>query len=151
MPKAQVDLERKNTLLTEGVHTFKIMKGEEKEGGSGYPYWNFQLNCLDKGPDENLACWLMVSLSPQARWKLDQFLDAVEAARSGKASCDDFIGRTLRANIIWDNYNGSVKAKPDAVFPASGEIKTAAPAKAGAGVSEVKGVPAPAKPVKPPF
>jgi hypothetical protein len=122
----EVDLERKNNICTEGTHTFKIIKSEEKMGGSGYPYWNFQLNCVDEGPDKGLAVWAMISLSPQARFKLDQFLDSVDAPTKGKISHEHFVGKTMRATVKWDTYNGSISAKPDAYLPAGSSVNPSA-------------------------
>jgi hypothetical protein len=152
MSETQVDLGRKNSVMSEGVHTLKIVKSEEKQGPKG-PYWNFQLNCTDKGPDDGLSTWLTVSLAEAARWKLDQFLDAVGAPDKGSVSHGNFVGKTLRAKMVWETYNGSVKAKPDAVLPA-GVSATASPATASAVPSEAGGasaLPPIAGGFKPPF
>lgn len=112
-----VNLERQNSVVSEGTHTFKIESSEEKMGGSGFPYWNFRLKCVDEGPDKGQAVWAMISLSPAARFKLDQFLDAVGAPTKGTISHEHFVGKTLRATVKWETYNGSITAKPDAFLP----------------------------------
>lgn len=117
---SEISLERQNSICSEGTHTFKIVKSEEKMGGSGFPYWNFQMTCIDEGPDKGQSVWGMISLSPQARFKLDQFLDATNAPTKGSASHEHFVGQTLRATVKWEDYNGKISAKPDAFIPAGG-------------------------------
>lgn len=135
-----IDLERKNSLVSEGVHTFKIASSEEKgPGASGFMYWNFRMTCIDKGPDEGQAVWTMLSLSPQARFKLDQFLDAVEAPQSGTVSHENFVGKTLRAKIQWQDYEGSPKAVVETyIVPGA-----AVPANNGNGTPKTPANPAP--------
>lgn len=113
----EINFERKNSVCSEGVHSFKIVKSEEKAGGSGFPYWAFELTCIDEGPDKGQKVWTNVSLAPQARFKVDQFLDAVGAPVKGSASHEAFVGKTLRISIKWETYNGSVKAAADAYIP----------------------------------
>jgi len=114
--KTVIDLARVDPNLSEGVHNVLIEKGEEKQGGSGFPYWNYQCRCTD--PDEdNKAIWLMVSLAPAARWKLDQFLNAVGASETGKASIATFIGKKLRVSVVHEEYEGIPRAKVDAYIP----------------------------------
>jgi len=124
-----VDLERKNSICSEGVHTFKIVKSEEKMGPSG-PYWNFQMNCIDEGPDKGQAVWSIVSLAPQARFKLDQFLDAVGAPEKGTVTHENFVGKTLRVKIVWETYNDTTKARADVFIPVGGPAPKSQPAKA---------------------
>jgi hypothetical protein len=113
-----INAERKNTVVSEGVHAFKIMKSEEKTGKeSGEPYWNFQCSCTDKGPDEGLTAWLMISLSPQARFKVDQFLDAINAPESGNIDHPQCVGKTFKAEILWDSYQGNIKAAFGVLIP----------------------------------
>lgn len=119
----EVDLQRQNSVVSEGTHTFKIEASEEKMGGSGFPYWNFRLKCLDEGPDKGQAVWAIISLSPTARFKLDQFLDAVDAPTKGKISHEHFVGKTLRATVKWETYNGSITAKPDVYLPAGAPVQ----------------------------
>lgn len=109
---------RQNTVCSEGTHTFKIVKSEEKMGGSGYPYWKFQMNCVDEGADKGQAVWANISLAPQARFKVDQFLDAISAPTKGEISHEQCVGATLRCTVVWETYNGSVQAKIDAFIPA---------------------------------
>lgn len=124
----QIDLERKNSICSEGVHTFKITKSEEKgPGASGFPYWNFSLQCVDEGPDKGQMVWAVVSLAPQARFKLDQFLDAVGAPESGSVSHENFIGKTLRCSIKWDSYDGKVTAKPDSFIQPGATVTDSKP------------------------
>jgi hypothetical protein len=110
--------ERKNTVVSEGVHNFKIKKSEEKEGKtSGEPYWNFVCECTDEGLDKGLTVWLMISLSPQARFRIDQFLNAINAPDTGSIDHPQCVGKTFRAEVEWDSYNGNISAKPTTLIP----------------------------------
>lgn len=117
-----VDAKRKNALISKGVHNFKIKKSEEKLGkDSKEPYWNFQLECTDKGPDEGLVIFLMISLTAAARFKLDQFLDAIGAPGEGSIDHPQCVGKTFRAEVKWDEYQGNLKAVAAVLIPFGAE------------------------------
>lgn len=114
----QVDLERiANAPVSEGVHLFKIVDGVEAEGEKG-PYWRFTLACLDPS-DDGKTTQLIVSLTPQARWRLEIFLDAVGAPPKGGATIDKFIGRQFRGRVSHEDYQGRPQARINEMFPAS--------------------------------
>jgi len=136
--KTVIDLERVDPNLSEGVHQVLIEKGEEKAGGSGFPYWNYQCRCTD-ADEENKAIWIIVSLAPAARWKLDQFLNAVGAPETGKANIQSFIGKKLRVSVVHEEYEGIPKAKVDSYIPAGSTAESAAPT--GLPGAKSKGVP----------
>lgn len=115
----QIDLTRTaNSPVTEGIHAFKIVSGEEAEGPKG-PYWKFNCTCLTPG-EEGKNVFTIVSLSPQARWRLEIFLDAVGAPSSGSATMDKFIGRQFRAKVTHEMYEGRVQARLADMFPMTG-------------------------------
>jgi hypothetical protein len=117
-----IDAKRKNSLVSKGVHTFKITKSEEKIGKeSKEPYWNFQLSCQDEGPDKGLTVFLMISLTPAARFKVDQFLDAIGAPGEGSIDHPQCVGKTLRSEIKWDEYQGNLKAVAAVLIPFGAE------------------------------
>jgi hypothetical protein len=58
----------------------------------------------------------MVSLSPQARWKLNEFLDAVNAPKKGKAVGSQFIGKYVKGSVIHDTWEGRDTAKLDSIM-----------------------------------
>lgn len=124
----QIDLSRTaNTPVTEGIHPFKIVSGEEAEGPKG-PYWKFNCTCLTPG-EEGKNVFTIVSLSPQARWRLEIFLDAVAAPSSGAATIDKFVGRQFRAKVTHEMYEGRTQARLADMFPmTSGKVAPASPA-----------------------
>ncbi len=116
----QIDLDRvANSPVTEGIHTFEIIGGEEGEGAKG-AYWRFTLACKTPG-EENKSASFIVSLSPQSRWRLELFLDAVRAPKKGTATIDKFIGRTFRAKVVHEEFEGRVQARLTDLFPAISE------------------------------
>lgn len=132
----QIDLDRTaNTPVTEGIHTFEIVSGEEGEGAKG-AYWRFNLRCLSPGEDGKTAT-LIISLSPQARWRLELFLDAIRAPEAGKATIDNFFKRKLRAKVTHELYEGREQARLTDLFPA---VPVAATAKVKAAPVVVKRV-----------
>lgn len=132
----QIDLDRTaSTPVTEGIHTFEIVAGEEGEGAKG-AYWRFNLRCMSPGEDGKTAS-LIVSLSPQARWRLELFLDAVRAPEAGKATIENFFKRKLRAKVVHEDYEGRTQARLTELFPA---VPTAVTPKAKAAPVVVKSV-----------
>jgi hypothetical protein len=120
----QINLERTaNQPVAEGIHAFKIASGEEGEGPKG-PYWKFQLACLTPG-EEGKTVFFIVSLSPQARWRLELFLDAVGAPGKGGATVDKFVGRSFRAQINHEPYEGRMQARVAEMFPITSSGKVA--------------------------
>lgn len=113
----QIELDRTaNTPVTEGIHSFEIVSGEEAEGPKG-PYWRFTLTCLTPA-EEGKNVSFIVSLSPQARWRLEIFLDAVRAPSTGTATIDKFINRKLRAKVVHEDFEGRTQARLTELFPA---------------------------------
>lgn len=113
----QIDLNRtSNVPVTEGIHTFEIIAGDEGEGAKG-AYWKFTMACQTPGEDGKNVLFI-VSLSPQARWRLELFLDAVRAPQTGTATVENFIGRKLRAKVVHEEYEGRVQARLAELFPA---------------------------------
>lgn len=129
MSNYQIGLDRTaNTPVTEGIHTFKIIAGDEGEGAKG-AYWKFTLACETPG-EEGKNVIFIVSLTPQARWRLELFLDAVRAPTTGTATIENFIGRKLRGKVVHEEYEGRVQARLAELFPpvaAAGTAKAAKP------------------------
>ena len=124
MSDFQISLDRTaNAPVTEGIHSFKISSGEEAEGPKG-PYWKFTLTCLSTG-EEGKSVFFIVSLSPQARWRLEIFLDAIGAPPTGTATINQFVGRQFRAQVTHEMYEGRAQARIGEMFSMSS--KKAAP------------------------
>jgi hypothetical protein len=112
----QIDLTRTaNVPVTEGMHSFQIVDGEEGEGPKG-TYWKFTVVCLDDGEADKTII-MVISLSPAARWKLEIFLDAVNAPKKGKAALEKFLNRKFRGNVTHELYEGRTQARIGEMFP----------------------------------
>jgi hypothetical protein len=104
-----------NVLIAEGVHPFTIIGGDEGEGAKG-PYWSFDIRC-DTPSEDNKTMKMFVSLSQQARWRLELFLDAVGAPDTGAATIDKFFNRRFRGSVEIEEYNGRPQAQIKEMFP----------------------------------
>lgn len=117
----QIDLKRNSGLPSLGMHTFKLIRFSEEEGTNG-PYWRFICQVQD-GPDQGKEVMLSLSHSQAARWKMDEFLDAVEAPEKGAASGERFVGSLFRATISHDtDRNGIIRAGLNSMIPYEGQL-----------------------------
>ena len=115
---ATISLERHSGLPSEGQHVFKVVRASEEEGSAG-PYWRYILQV--QGSDEaGREMMLNLSLSSNARWKIDQFLDAMEAPGKGTARMEEFVGRSFMGNVVHEVYEGAKKAALADMSPYSG-------------------------------
>lgn len=127
---SSIDLKRSSGLPSLGTHLFKIVRFSEETGASG-PYWRFVIQTQD-GEDKGKEMLLQLSLSPQARWKVDEFLDAMKAAKTGKADGEDFVGKMLIGEVIHDKYENRNVAALATMMPYDGKApKVTRPAKEG--------------------
>jgi hypothetical protein len=92
------------------MHNFKIVKTEEKMSQSQKPMWVLDMECIDQGEDKGKHVIQFVSLSVEARFKLDELLDAVLAPKAGKMDHSQLVGKELRAGIAYGEFNGRVTA-----------------------------------------
>ena len=117
MPQYQIPLDRTaNELITEGPHLFTIINHSEGEGDAG-PYWRF--DCASSTPgEEGKTATLFLSLSPQSRWKVELFLDAVGAPEKGVATIDKFLGRSFKGQVEHGMYKGRKQANITEMFSA---------------------------------
>jgi hypothetical protein len=123
----QVPLERTaNDPVPEGVHLFTVSSFDEGEGPKG-PYWKFVLSCNTPG-QEGKQVTHIVSLAPAARWRLELFLDAMGAPKSGFVTADKFIGRKFRAQVKHEDYEGRAQARIGEMYAVnSSNVPAAAP------------------------
>lgn len=70
--------------MSEGIHIFQLVDVKETVGGSGHPNMSFTCECCEDSQWNGQKVWMNVSLSPQARWKLEEFLNALGAPESGR-------------------------------------------------------------------
>lgn len=95
-----VSNDRNTGLVSVGTHIFKIVDFKENMGPSGFPYWGYTVICVDaKGEDRNKEGFLTVSHSPGARFRMDEFLDAMLVPKTGSSKGESFVGKFFRANI----------------------------------------------------
>ena len=92
---------------------------EEKQGSAG-TYYAYTIKTEEAGEDNGKEITYRVSLSPAARWKLDEFLDAVGAPTKGSAKAGDFLGRLVRFHVVEGQYNDRIRNEVDALLPAEG-------------------------------
>ena len=123
----EIPLERSTGLPTEGMHLFKITKGEEKAAASsGQPQWVLTCICQDAGEDQGKQVTQFLSLSVAARFKIDEMLDAIQAPKKGTWKVDQFVGKMFKATVKYGDYEGRVTVNLLKPAPA-GEIKPPAP------------------------
>lgn len=111
-----VNFERTSGPVSEGVHLFEIVKGEQKTAQSGNDYIAWSLMVKEGSADDGKMVWHNTSLTPQSRWVLEQFLDAVEAPSTGRGNPEAFIGKFVGASIYHEDYQGVPKARVERVF-----------------------------------
>lgn len=130
-PQFQIQLDRTaNVPVSEGLHTFSIASFEEGEGAKG-PYWKFNCMCLTPG-EEGKQVPMFCSLTPQARWRLEIFLDAIQAPQTGNITADKFVGRKFKGQITHETYEGRPQARIGEMWPVdqgSSEAPSVAPVK----------------------
>lgn len=129
--KVQIDLGRKDTLIPQGLYPFRIIEFEVRQGGSGFPYISYTMELVAESKElqdwEGQRIWMNVSLSPQARWKLDEFLDAVGAPEKGTAEPGDFLGAVVLAEVVHNEWEGKLRPNINKVFqPRKGSAPTVA-------------------------
>jgi hypothetical protein len=125
-----IDLNRSSGLPSEGVHLFKITDGKEQGSkSSGQPMWVITCQCQDAGEDQGKMMTLFLSLAPQARFKIDQLLDVVEAPKHGSWNLDQFIGKMLKIAVVHGEYEGNPTANAYRMFAASSTATVDLPTK----------------------
>ena len=114
-----INLKRSSGLPSQGVHLFKITKAEEKESTSGNPMWVLTCVCQTAGDDQGLQMPVFLSLTDAARFKVDEFLDAIEADKHGSLEVGECVGKLLRIAVQHAPYQGNMRANPFKMLPAS--------------------------------
>jgi hypothetical protein len=109
MPK--LDLNRTSGLVSEGTHTFKITASKEQLSGTGNEMYVLTATCQDAGEDQGRTITMFVSLTPQARFKVDALLDAIGAPRKGEWSCEKFVGSTFRGVVTTGQFEGTERSE----------------------------------------
>lgn len=137
MPDADytLDLDRKppDVPVASGTHLVKIVSVEKKASTNG-EYLNWRLEIVGSGdPDFGKSLWHITSLLPQARFKLDQFLDALGAPMAGRVAVSKLVGSKLKVVVKHEDWQGQQRARVDQVLHAgssAGKDPTPQPAAA---------------------
>lgn len=107
-----IPLERKEgrTILTPGTYKVRIVEAEPKQGEKG-PYLKLTLDVVDannKKTDHRV--WDNISFAKKARFKVNQFLDALEMPNEkSSVSYRSLIGKTLWVTLKEETYQGKTK------------------------------------------
>lgn len=117
-PEISIDLDRPEAGdITEGPHPFYVGDAtlSDAPGGSGYHYFRITWLCLSKGCYEQ-PLWENLSLSPQAKFRLDAFFDAIRAPRTGRiTSVAQFrevcLDRQAWIDVVMEEYQGDDKPR----------------------------------------
>lgn len=122
----KVDLSRTSGLVSEGTHLFKITAAKEQLSGAGNAQYVLTATCQDQGEDLGRAVTLFMPLVPQARFRIDALLDAINAPRKGEWTCEQFVNKSFRGVVVTDQFEGSPTSKISKFLPAG---MTSAPVK----------------------
>jgi hypothetical protein len=121
----EFNFDRDAGLITPGVHYFRITSVEERVGDKG-PYFMWHLTVEEQSVDNGKAGIYITSLSPAARFKMAEFLDAVEAPPTGRGTPEMFVGRLVRGSVIHEERNEKMQHTIETLLPA-GIPQTPAP------------------------
>lgn len=101
-------------LLPEGDYLLRLDAVEKRQGNAG-PYLLWRAAVLE-GQGGNV--FIQLSLSPQSRFIVEQFLDAVGAPKEGKGNPKQFLKRVVVGKIYHDEYpkdSGTFRVKVQSV------------------------------------
>lgn len=136
----ELDLSRNSGNPTEGLHLFKITKIEEKASlSSGNPQLVLTCVCQDQGEDLGKNVGMFLSLSPAARFKIDELLDAVNAPKKGTWKIEQFVGKSFKAMVKYGEYEGRTTVNLTKLIPVDSKVTPqmpTTPQTPGAGLPE---------------
>ena len=94
-------------LLPNGVYRVVIEAVDEKLGPSGHNYYNIRLRPIINGSKGQQAIWDKISHSPDARFRVDAFLDALEVEDVDEDLPKEwFVGKSFWASVTSREYEG---------------------------------------------
>lgn len=115
-----IDLSRTSGLVELGTHTFQVTdRSKEDMGPSGDPCWYIICKVISPGESQGKELMHTISLGASSRFKMDEFLDGVGAAKKGKGTLSQFIGKKFRASVGSDTYQGKPKSTLENIIPAA--------------------------------
>lgn len=97
---------------SEGIHTAKITKIEEKTTAAGDAMLTFAWTVIS-GEDKGCRVYDNIVLTEKALWRFKMMLEAIGKKAEGrlKIDLDGLIGKICDINVYWDEYNGQTRAK----------------------------------------
>lgn len=97
---------------SEGIHTAKITKIEEKTTAAGDDMLTFTWTVIS-GEDKGCRVFDNIALTDKALWKFKTVLEAIGKKAEGriKIDLDGLIGKICDINVFWEEYNGQTRAK----------------------------------------
>ena len=96
------------TLLPKGVYRMVIEAVDTKPGPSGHDYFNFRLRPIVNGQKHGQAIWDKISLSPEARFRIENFSDALGIPDTDEDVDEkDLVGKSFWASVSTREYNGT--------------------------------------------
>jgi hypothetical protein len=108
-----IPAERTANMTSEGTHLFKITKAEEKASpNDGSALLVIEMTCQDSNPEDQgvrFTEFFAVDPNAKARWKFNNFLDALQAPKKGSLEVGWFMGKLIRITIVHDEYQGTPK------------------------------------------
>lgn len=122
-----IDLDRSSGATSCGIHLFEITGFKSQVSGSGNPTWIFDVVCIDPASeDKGIKMSLFLTMTQAARWKVDEFLDAVGAPRKGRMSGAQFMHKTFRGNVEDSEWDNKITRKITQCLPPTGAIGASA-------------------------
>lgn len=112
-----IELRRTTGLVSLGTHSFKVSPKSEEDQGDAGPYWRVIAEVISPGDDQGKEVMHSLSLSPKARFKMDEFLDGIGAPKKGSWTLEQSIGKTFRGSVGTDTYQGKPKSVINSIIP----------------------------------
>lgn len=106
MPKTKVQTKRTSGLPPAGAYRFRVIEAKEREGAKG-PYWAFTTAIVGDKYFNDTHVYVNISLSPQARWKMDEWLDAFKVPEEIEITGDYFLGQFFVGNLVHNEFEGT--------------------------------------------
>lgn len=102
-----IPLER-TSLLASGTYKFRIIKVEVvTETPSGFPRISLTLDVMtEEGRPLDRQMFDSISLSPKARFRVDDFLNAIGAGKEGSLDSKQLRGKTFKGIVGKQTYKG---------------------------------------------
>ena len=116
----ELDREEKKPVAI-GLHTVVLEDVERRKSSNGNPMFLLRLRVIgDNDPDRGEALWTNLVLVDSARWKIDEFLDAIAVPRHGKGNMTKYLGRKLKVKVSHRYYNEQPRPQVDNFLPLPG-------------------------------